>query len=69
MLDKACFSLLAQLLSGRVLLQSPAELWHAGDGVQRALRSRFPPRLMPSVRLRNGSRTKEGTEGHPYDHH
>ena len=24
--------------------------WHAGDGVQRPLRSRFPPRLMPGVR-------------------
>jgi hypothetical protein len=27
----------------------PAEPRHAGDGVQRPLRSRFPPRLMPSV--------------------
>ena len=26
-----------------------AEQRHAGDGVQRPLRSRFPPRLMPSV--------------------
>jgi hypothetical protein len=25
---------------------------HAGDGVQRPLRFHFPPRLMPSVRLR-----------------
>jgi hypothetical protein len=30
-----------------------AEPRHAGDGVQRPLRSRFPPRLMPSVRPRN----------------
>jgi hypothetical protein len=27
-----------------------AQLRHAGDGVQRALRSRCPPRLMRSVR-------------------
>jgi len=26
-----------------------AEQWHAGDGLQRALRSRFLPRLMPGV--------------------
>jgi hypothetical protein len=44
-------------------LRPLAEQRHAGDGVQRPLRSRFPPRLMPSVdmtfhvcakKLRNG---------------
>ena len=28
----------------------PAEPWRAGDGLQRTLRSRFQPRLTPSVR-------------------
>jgi len=30
-------------------VQARAEQGHAGDSVQRALRSRFPPRLMPGV--------------------
>ena len=30
-------------------MQARAEQGHAGDSVQRALRSRFPPRLMPGV--------------------
>jgi hypothetical protein len=40
---------------GRVIncAQRFVQLWHAGDGVQRPLRSRFPPRLMPGVRRQN----------------
>jgi len=36
---------------GGLPCQSLAEQGHAGDGVQRLLRSRFPPRLMPGVGL------------------
>jgi hypothetical protein len=32
-------------------LRPLAEQRHAGDGVQRPLRSRFPPRLTPSVAM------------------
>jgi mannitol-1-/sugar-/sorbitol-6-phosphatase len=35
------------VLSPGICAQTRAEQRHAGDGVQRALRSRFPPRLMP----------------------
>ena len=39
-------------VSGRCLvLQDTAEPGHAGDGGQRPLRSRCPPRLMPSVAM------------------
>jgi hypothetical protein len=39
----------------------PAEPWHAGDGLQRPLRSRFPPRLMPSVRGHRSTPPEEWT--------
>src|SRR5882724_9161127 len=42
-----------------------AEQWHAGDGVQRALRSRFPPRLMPGVR-RQRQKPKRHNKLHPH---
>jgi len=36
-----------------------AEPWHAGDGVQRPLRFRFPPRLMPSVDMTSDVKSRE----------
>ena len=54
LLPRRSRSCTAWLMQGtvRALGVSPAQQRHAGDGVQRPLRSRFPPRLMPGVRLK-----------------
>lgn len=53
-------------VSGVVPVSVPArrtEQRHAGDGLQRPLRFRFQPRLMPGVDGADASRRKSGESG------